>query len=72
MAYPDALWVEVIKSIHDVSGGFDLQGRKPTMKGVWANMVTTCHKLHQKHVISFNTLNRSLGNGTSIRFWKDV
>lgn len=49
--YIDALWVKAIKSIHGVSGGFDLQGRKLSIKGVWASMVSNCCSFQHCQVV---------------------
>lgn len=66
---PDSLWARVIVAIHGVEAGLDLKGCY--CNGVWASIISTYSMLHNRNLLPMNTLSRNLGNGFSIRFWKD-
>ncbi|GJS48397.1 hypothetical protein Tco_0598518 [Tanacetum coccineum] len=52
-SFPNALWVEVIKSLHGQEGGFDNRGYK--FNGTWARIVGTSNFLHSNDIIPFNS-----------------
>ncbi|GKB76850.1 RNA-directed DNA polymerase, eukaryota, reverse transcriptase zinc-binding domain protein [Tanacetum coccineum] len=66
---PDSLWVRVVKAIHGDDTGFGHKECK--ISGTWANIVKSYSMLHSKDIILWHTLQHKVGNGSSIRFWKD-
>ncbi|GJY34547.1 hypothetical protein Tco_0419016 [Tanacetum coccineum] len=66
---PDSLWVRVIKVIHGGEAGLDLKGCN--CNGVWSSIVSSYAMLHEHNILPINTLCRKVGDGSSIRFWKD-
>ena len=66
---PDSLWARVIKAIHGVEAGLDLKGCN--CNGVWSSIISSYAMLHDCYILSINSLSRKVGNGSSIRFWKD-
>ncbi|GJX24024.1 RNA-directed DNA polymerase, eukaryota, reverse transcriptase zinc-binding domain protein [Tanacetum coccineum] len=66
---PDSLWAQVIVAIHGVEAGADLKGCY--CNGVWASIISTYSMLHNRNLLSMNTLSHKVGNDFSIRFWKD-
>nr|GEY05972.1 reverse transcriptase domain, reverse transcriptase zinc-binding domain protein [Tanacetum cinerariifolium] len=67
---PDSIWAWVIVAIHEAEARTDLKGCY--CNGVWAFIISTYSMLHNHNLISMNTLCRKVGNGLSIRFWKDA
>ncbi|GJT42663.1 RNA-directed DNA polymerase, eukaryota, reverse transcriptase zinc-binding domain protein [Tanacetum coccineum] len=67
---PDLLWVKLIKSIHGPEAGFD--GKGYSSSGVWPSIVGTSNYLHSHNILPKDSLKCHLGNGTTIRFWKDL
>ncbi|GJT98876.1 RNA-directed DNA polymerase, eukaryota, reverse transcriptase zinc-binding domain protein [Tanacetum coccineum] len=65
----DSIWARVIMAIHGMEAGVDLMGCN--CNGVWASITSTYSMLHDRNILSLNTLSRKVGNGSSIRFWKD-
>ncbi|GKC28377.1 RNA-directed DNA polymerase, eukaryota, reverse transcriptase zinc-binding domain protein, partial [Tanacetum coccineum] len=59
----------VIKAIHGVEASVDLM--RCNCNGVWASIISTYSMLHDRNILSINTLSCKVGNGSSIRFWKD-
>ncbi|GJT45843.1 RNA-directed DNA polymerase, eukaryota, reverse transcriptase zinc-binding domain protein [Tanacetum coccineum] len=57
-------------AIHGAEAGADLKGCY--CNGVWASIISTYSMLHNRNLIPMNTLCRKVGNGLSIRFWKDA
>nr|GEW28430.1 RNA-directed DNA polymerase, eukaryota, reverse transcriptase zinc-binding domain protein [Tanacetum cinerariifolium] len=70
MKDPSALWVIVLKSIHGDEAGFELAGCKTN--GLWARIVGSIYQLHSNGCIPLNTFRFSVGDGSLIRFWKDI
>ncbi|PWA52848.1 reverse transcriptase domain, Reverse transcriptase zinc-binding domain protein [Artemisia annua] len=66
---PNSLWVRVVKAIHGDDTGIDLKGC--IFNGTWANIVKSYSMLQSKDIIPMHTLRHKVGNGSSIRFWKD-
>ncbi|GKC97240.1 RNA-directed DNA polymerase, eukaryota, reverse transcriptase zinc-binding domain protein [Tanacetum coccineum] len=66
---PDSLWARVIIAIHGVEAGLDL--KECNCNGVWSSIISSYSLLHDCNFLPFGTLCRKVGNGTSIRFWKD-
>ncbi|GJY86489.1 retrovirus-related pol polyprotein from transposon TNT 1-94 [Tanacetum coccineum] len=58
-----------IRTIHGVDAGIDLKWCKS--RGTWANIVASYSMLHSRDIIPLHTLQHKVGNGSSIRFWKD-
>ncbi|GKD22592.1 hypothetical protein Tco_1224295 [Tanacetum coccineum] len=67
---PIALWVHVVKAIHGDEAGIDLSGHNT--KGVWASIVGTINHLHSSGIVPLNSIRFNVGDGSSIRFWKDT
>ncbi|GJV45198.1 polygalacturonase-like protein [Tanacetum coccineum] len=65
----DSLWARVVKAIHGVDTGMELKGYNSF--GTCANIVDSFSMLHSKDIIPLHTLRHKVGNGSSIRFWKD-
>ncbi|GJZ46109.1 hypothetical protein Tco_0593705 [Tanacetum coccineum] len=65
----DSLWARVIKAIHGVEVGLDLKGCN--CNGVWSFIISSYAMLHERNILSINTLCHKAGDGSSIRFWKD-
>nr|GEW79873.1 hypothetical protein [Tanacetum cinerariifolium] len=56
--------------LQKAEAGIDLKGCY--CNGVWASIISTYSMLHNRNLIMMNTLCRKVGNGLSIRFWKDT
>ena len=67
---PNALWVQVVKAIHGNEAGIDLRGCQTN--GVWSSIVGTINHLHSSGIIPLNSIRFKVGDGSSIRFWKDT
>ncbi|GJV34750.1 putative RNA-directed DNA polymerase, eukaryota, reverse transcriptase zinc-binding domain protein [Tanacetum coccineum] len=65
----DSLWARVVKVIHGVETVFDLKGC--SCNGVWSSIISSYAKLHDQNIIPVNTLCLNVGDGSSVRFWKD-
>lgn len=65
----DSIWARVIKAIHGVEAGLELKGCN--CNGVWSSIISSYAMLHGCYILSINSLSRKVGNGSSIRFWKD-
>ncbi|GKB99552.1 RNA-directed DNA polymerase, eukaryota, reverse transcriptase zinc-binding domain protein [Tanacetum coccineum] len=65
-----ALWVKVIKSLHGQEGGFGLHNNGSN--GIWAKIVGSSNYLHSNNILLSDSIRFRIGNGTSIRFWKDL
>ncbi|GKE01600.1 hypothetical protein Tco_1389583, partial [Tanacetum coccineum] len=59
----------LFEPIHGVDAGMDLKGCKS--RGTWPNIVASYSMLHSRDIIPLHTLQHKVGNGSSIRFWKD-
>ncbi|GJY58035.1 hypothetical protein Tco_0457927 [Tanacetum coccineum] len=69
-SFPNALWVKVIKVIHEQEGGFDTYGCK--FNGIWVRIVGSSIFLHSNNIIPLNYFRFKAGCGACIRFWKDI
>ncbi|GJX15682.1 RNA-directed DNA polymerase, eukaryota, reverse transcriptase zinc-binding domain protein [Tanacetum coccineum] len=69
VTFSNSLWARVVKAIHGDDTGMELKGCK--VSGKWANIVDSFSMLHSKDIIPLHTLRHKVGNGSSIRFWKD-
>nr|GEX77953.1 RNA-directed DNA polymerase, eukaryota, reverse transcriptase zinc-binding domain protein [Tanacetum cinerariifolium] len=67
---PFAFWVYVIKSIHGEEASIDLRGCQ--MNRVWASIVGTINHLHSSGIVPLSFIRFRVGDGSSIRFWKDT
>lgn len=67
---PNALWVHVVKAIHGDEAGIDLNGCNNN--GVWAGIVGSINHLHSSGIVPLNSIRFKVGDGSSIRFWKDT
>ncbi|GKD00404.1 hypothetical protein Tco_1170678 [Tanacetum coccineum] len=67
---PNLLWVSLVKAIHGKDAG--IANKRYSSQGTWANIVILSNVLHEKGILPIDTLRFKLGNGTSIRFWKDA
>ncbi|GJX74023.1 RNA-directed DNA polymerase, eukaryota, reverse transcriptase zinc-binding domain protein [Tanacetum coccineum] len=67
---PYALWVHVIKAIHGEEAGIDLRGCQTNE--VWASIVGTINHLHSSGIVPLSSIRFRVGDGSSIRFWKDT
>ncbi|GJS84221.1 hypothetical protein Tco_0750762 [Tanacetum coccineum] len=63
------LWARVIIAIRGVEAGLDLKGCN--YNGVWSSIISSYSMLHDCNFLPMGTLCRKVGNGASIRFWKD-
>ncbi|GJS43872.1 RNA-directed DNA polymerase, eukaryota [Tanacetum coccineum] len=63
------IMARMVKAIHGDDIGMELKGCK--FSGTWANIVDSFSMLHSKDIIPLHTLRHKVGNGWSIRFWKD-
>ncbi|GJS37519.1 RNA-directed DNA polymerase, eukaryota, reverse transcriptase zinc-binding domain protein [Tanacetum coccineum] len=50
---PNALWVKIIKALHEQEGGFDNHGCK--FNSTWARIVGSSNYLHSKDIIPLNS-----------------
>ncbi|GKA69091.1 hypothetical protein Tco_0775155 [Tanacetum coccineum] len=67
---PNALWVHVVKAIHGDEAGIDIRGCHTN--GVWASIVGSIFHLHSSGIVPLNSIRFKVGDGSSIRFWKDT
>nr|GEV71734.1 Ras-related protein RABA5c-like [Tanacetum cinerariifolium] len=65
---PNALWVHVVKAIHGDEAGNDIRGCHTN--GVWASIVGLI--FHSSGIVPLNSIRIKVGDGSSIRFWKDT
>ncbi|GJT12155.1 retrovirus-related pol polyprotein from transposon TNT 1-94 [Tanacetum coccineum] len=68
--YPNALWVQVIKAFHGKESSIDLGGCQTS--GVWAKIVGTINHLHSSGIVPLSSIRFKVGDGSSIRLWKDT
>ncbi|GJV29113.1 hypothetical protein Tco_1385561 [Tanacetum coccineum] len=66
----NALWVHVVKAIHGDEAGIDIRGCHTN--GVWASIVGSIFHLHSNGIVPLNSIRFKVGDGSSIRFWKDT
>nr|GEW20439.1 reverse transcriptase domain, reverse transcriptase zinc-binding domain protein [Tanacetum cinerariifolium] len=67
---PNALWVHVVKAIHGDEACIDIRGCHTN--GVWAGIVGSILHLHSSGIVPLNSIHFKVGDGSSIRFWKDT
>nr|GEX45040.1 RNA-directed DNA polymerase, eukaryota, reverse transcriptase zinc-binding domain protein [Tanacetum cinerariifolium] len=67
---PSALWGQVIKAIHGEEAGVDLRGCQTNE--VWASTVGTINHFHSSGIVPLSCIRFRVGDGSSIRFWKDT
>ncbi|GKC22135.1 hypothetical protein Tco_1024285, partial [Tanacetum coccineum] len=67
---PDMLWVKLLKAIHGTEACLDLKGC--SSNGVWAKIVGLFNTLHSSGILANGTLKCKVGDGASVRFWKDT
>ena len=60
----------MVKAIHGNEAGIDLRGCQTN--GVWSSIVGTINHLHSSVIIPLNSIRFKVGDGSSIRFWKDT
>ncbi|GJY04543.1 RNA-directed DNA polymerase, eukaryota, reverse transcriptase zinc-binding domain protein [Tanacetum coccineum] len=65
-----SLWVKVVKSIHGDEAGISLRGCQTN--GLWASIVGTINHLHSSGIVPLNSIPFNVGDGSLIRFWKDI
>ncbi|GJR91919.1 hypothetical protein Tco_0215930 [Tanacetum coccineum] len=64
------LSVVVIKAIHGDDAGLDLNGCN--ISGIWSSIISSYANLHNRDIIPSYALRCKVGDGKSIRFWKDI
>ena len=64
------LWVKLLKAIHVKIAGLDFKGCGSN--GVWAKSVGSFNTLHSSGIVTKGTLKCKVGDGSSVRFWKDT
>nr|GEY42181.1 reverse transcriptase domain, reverse transcriptase zinc-binding domain protein [Tanacetum cinerariifolium] len=62
--------VKVVKAIHGEEAGFELLGSQSS--GVWARIVGSIFHLHSSGMVPLSSIRFNLGDGSLIRFWKDI
>nr|GFB36354.1 RNA-directed DNA polymerase, eukaryota, reverse transcriptase zinc-binding domain protein [Tanacetum cinerariifolium] len=67
---PNALWVHVVKAIHDDEACIDI--RDCHTNGVWASIVWSIFHHHSSGIIPLNFIRFKVGDGSSICFWNDT
>nr|GFA01108.1 RNA-directed DNA polymerase, eukaryota, reverse transcriptase zinc-binding domain protein [Tanacetum cinerariifolium] len=68
--FPNSLWVQVIKAFLGNEAGIDVGGCQTS--GTWAKIIGTINHLHSSGIVPLNSIRFKVGNGSSIRFWKDT
>nr|GEZ39695.1 RNA-directed DNA polymerase, eukaryota, reverse transcriptase zinc-binding domain protein [Tanacetum cinerariifolium] len=68
--FPNSLWVQIIKTFHGNEAGIDLGGCQTS--GIWEKIVRTINHLHSSGIVPLNSSHFKVGDGSSIRFWKDT
>ncbi|XP_071699047.1 uncharacterized protein [Rutidosis leptorrhynchoides] len=66
---PNSLWSSVVSAIHGTDGG--VFGSNVNGSSTWSNVVKLIKEMDKKDIIPLNSLRRRVGNGISIKFWKD-
>ncbi|GKD82792.1 hypothetical protein Tco_1349631 [Tanacetum coccineum] len=67
---PNDLWVHVVKAIHGDEAGIDIRGCHAN--GVWASIIGSIFYLHSNGIVPLKSIHFKVGDGSSIRFWKDT
>ncbi|GKB83567.1 putative RNA-directed DNA polymerase [Tanacetum coccineum] len=67
---PNMLWVKLLKAIHGKESGLDLKGC--SSNSVWAMIVGSLNTLHFSGIVTNDTFKCKVGDGASVRFWKDT
>ncbi|KAL4563484.1 hypothetical protein LXL04_027527 [Taraxacum kok-saghyz] len=68
----DTLWVRVIRILYGEKGGFFSLRRQASGFSPWARLLAADAKLQEQEIIKEEVLERRVGDGKNIRFWKDV
>nr|KAJ0226623.1 hypothetical protein LSAT_V11C100015400 [Lactuca sativa] len=58
--------------IHGGTGSLDVVNGDSVTNGVWAKLVRSIRKMHDTCVFPLSTLQKRMGRGNSIMFWKDI
>ncbi|XP_071719302.1 uncharacterized protein [Rutidosis leptorrhynchoides] len=66
---PNAIWSSIIAALYGVNAGLD--GKPICCKGIWYNIVNSFSKVRNKGLLPSNVLRVKVGDGSSIKFWKD-
>ncbi|GJT60696.1 RNA-directed DNA polymerase, eukaryota, reverse transcriptase zinc-binding domain protein [Tanacetum coccineum] len=66
----NSLWVKVIKTLHGIKGGFDLNGCNNN--DLWAKIVGSSNYLHSSNILPMDSIHFQVGCGLQTRFWKDI
>ncbi|PWA50139.1 RNA-directed DNA polymerase, eukaryota, Reverse transcriptase zinc-binding domain protein [Artemisia annua] len=69
---PDALWRQVISSIHGSFGGFNSSRESIKGSGLWINILKAGWKINDSGVPFISSFKRKVVSGSSTRIWKDV
>ncbi|GKD95870.1 hypothetical protein Tco_1379767 [Tanacetum coccineum] len=59
-----------LDAIHGDEAGINIRGCHTN--GVWANIVRSIFHLHSSGIVPLNSIRSKVGDGSSIRFWKDT
>nr|GEU32235.1 RNA-directed DNA polymerase, eukaryota, reverse transcriptase zinc-binding domain protein [Tanacetum cinerariifolium] len=66
----NALWSRLIKATHGEQAGFDFKRCKT--QGIWDKIVSSINHLHSTRVIPHGSFKLKVGDGFTVRFWKDT
>ena len=66
-----ALWVQVIKSIHGEEGGLSEAQTGKMHSCIWKSILLKMHKLNDVYLDLTNILQVSIGDGNNTNFWED-
>jgi hypothetical protein len=64
------LWVKLLKAIHGKEAGLNF--KRCCSNGVWAKIVGSFSTLHSSRIVTNGRLKYKVGDGASLRFWKDT
>ncbi|GKA68641.1 hypothetical protein Tco_0768558 [Tanacetum coccineum] len=71
LVYPNALWVKVVKAIHDEGGGINASTRKVYPSSVWINVLKAIDSIKEHGIDLLACCDRRIGDGCSTKFWSD-
>ncbi|GKA00908.1 RNA-directed DNA polymerase, eukaryota, reverse transcriptase zinc-binding domain protein [Tanacetum coccineum] len=69
---PNDLWVKVVKAIHGQDGCIGSGRRVTWQQSPWIAILKSVSNLNDKGVDLLAACNRSIGDGTTIRFWDEI